>query len=427
MEVLQVKKIKIVLVGAGQRGTIYTSYALLHPDELEVVAFAEPNTERRESFSKLHGIPKEMCFQTWEELFSMPRLAEAALICTHDHLHLEPSLKALEKGYNILLEKPMSNKPEECAAISEYAQKYNRIVSICHVLRFTPFFTMLKKLIDEGKIGKLISIQHNENVGYWHQAHSYVRGNWRNSRESSPMILAKSCHDMDILLWLAGADCERLSSFGELTHFKKENAPEGASERCLDGCPHYEECPYYAPKLYITGNTGWPASVISNDTSVSALTSALKDGPYGRCVYHCDNDVVDHQVVAMEFINGVTAVFTMCAFTNEVSRTMKLMGTRGEIRGVMEKNEIEVIDFASGTKTTITLQSSQSGHGGGDMGIMKNFVKLLQNSDASLGLTSAKVSLQSHLMAFAAEKARLEKRVIDMNEFYKDLKAGGDL
>ena len=418
------KKISAIVIGAGQRGVIYSSYALLHPNEFEVIAVAEIDTERRENFRKMHGLAEDMCFSSWEELLEVPKLADAAIICTPDNGHLKPSLKALEKGYHLLLEKPMSNKAEECIEISEYAEKYKRLISICHVLRFTPFFTMLKKLIDDGQIGKLISIAHNENVGYQHYAHSYVRGNWRNSNESSPMILAKSCHDMDIMLWLSGAQCSKISSFGSLTHFKKENAPKGAPKRCLDGCPYDVECPYYAPKIYLNGNIGWPASVISNDTSVSSRAKALKKGPYGLCVYHCDNNVVDHQVVNIEFKNKVTAAFTMCAFTNETTRTIKLMGTKGEIRGVMEKNEIEVIDFSTGARSVISLNETNSGHGGGDEGIMQNFVRLLQHDDTNEGLTSAKISLQSHLMAFAAEKSRLENKVIDINKFSEQIKRG---
>ena len=198
----------------------------------------------------------------------------------------------------------------------ETARKRGKVLSVCHVLRYTPFFSKIKELLDKGCIGRLISIQHNENVGYWHYAHSFVRGNWRNSEDSSPMILAKSCHDMDIMLWLAGADCRSISSYGSLTHFKSENAPEGAPYRCMDGCPVQNECPYYAPRLYLTENTSWPTSVISADTGIEARTKALREGPYGRCVYRCDNNVVDHQVVAIEFKNDVTAVFTMSAFTN---------------------------------------------------------------------------------------------------------------
>lgn len=414
------KKITAALIGAGSRGTqAYAPYALNHPDEIQFIAVAEPDFERREKFKISHGISEKMCFEDWEQMLDMPRLADAVLICTQDRMHFKPVIKALEKSYHVLLEKPMSNDMKECILMGKYAKKYDRVFSVCHVLRYTAFFSKLKELLDGGSIGRLVSIQHNENVAYWHQAHSFVRGNWRNAEESSPMILAKCCHDMDILLWLAGAECRRISSFGKLTYFKSGNAPEGAPPRCLDGCPAEKECPYYAPKVYLTENTDWPTSVISNDISMEARTRALIEGPYGRCVFHCDNDVVDHQVVNIEFANEVTAAFTMCAFTNDCCRTIKLMGTEGEIRASDRNNEIEVYSFIKGACETIRLDKSQYGHGGGDYGIMHDFVRLVAEDCAKKGRTAADISVQSHLMAFAAEKSRLEGRVVDIGELQK--------
>lgn len=416
------KKVTVALLGAGGRGKdSYGPYALKHPDEIQFVAVAEPNDERRQMFAKQHGIKSEMCFSDWKELLERERLADGMLICTQDRMHFEPSVKALEKGYHVMLEKPMAADPKECVILGECAKKHKRIFLICHVLRYTNFFSTLKKLLDEGRIGQLISIQHNENVAYWHQAHSFVRGNWRNSKDSNPMILAKCCHDMDIMLWLAGADCTKIASFGSLTHFKKENAPAGSPDRCTDGCPAENECPYYAPNVYLTDNVGWPTSAISDDTSLEARKKALVEGPYGRCVYKCDNDVVDHQVISAEFANQVTAAFTMCAFTNECTRTIKLMGTKGEIRGSMEKSEIEVMNFLTGNKEVIHVGKAKSGHGGGDSGIMREFIRHIQSSDVSHGLTSAAVSVQSHLMAFAAEKSRLENKIINIDEYMKSL------
>ncbi|MCY9695731.1 Gfo/Idh/MocA family protein [Paenibacillus alginolyticus] len=415
-------KITIALIGAGQRGVNYMGYALEHPDELQVVAVAEPNQQRSQKFKLQHGLSDEMCFESWEDLLTGPQLADAVLICTQDNMHYEPTMKALEAGYHVLLEKPMSPDPQECIRMGERSEQYGRVFSICHVLRYTDFFGTIKRLLNEGTIGQLMSIVHNEKVAYWHQAHSFVRGNWRKTAESSPMILAKSCHDMDIILWLAGADCTNVSSFGSLSHFKKENAPEGAPQRCLDGCPVSDQCLYYAPKVYLTDDIEWPTSAISDDPSLEARTKALQEGPYGRCVYHCDNDVVDHQVVNLEFANEVTAAFTMSAFTNDCSRTLKLMGTKGEIRAAMEKNEIEVIDFETGTTKQISLENpgGHIGHGGGDFGLIRDFVKLVQQGGQGNGLTSAAQSVQSHLMAFAAERSRVDRRVVNMRDFTYD-------
>lgn len=423
-----VKRISLALIGAGQRGMdSYGTFALEHPDAVRFVAVAETNPKRRERFRALHGLPAERTFSDWEDLLAQPRLADGVLVCTQDRMHFAPAMAALEKGYHVMVEKPMSPEPRECVAMAATADRLERILLVCHVLRYTTFFATIKRLLDEGTIGRLISIQHNENVAFWHYAHSFVRGNWRNTRESSPMILAKSCHDMDILLWLAGADCTALSSFGSLTHFVESNAPAGAPARCTDGCPAAEACPYYAPRFYLTGETGWPASVISDDTGEAALLAALRTGPYGRCVYRCDNDVVDHQVVTLEFANEVTATFTMCAFTDDVTRTIKLMGTEGEIRGVIavDRSEVEVLRFRSRTRELLNLQpeGGSQGHGGGDSGVMQAFIDLVREDDWRGTPTSAAVSLQSHLMAAAAETSRLERRTIAMPAFDRGLRA----
>lgn len=417
------KKVTVALIGAGLRGINYAEYAIQHPDELHFVAVAEPNADRRNHFKARHELADEMCFAHWDDFFASPKVADAVFICTQDNQHFEPTMKALAAGYHVLLEKPMSPDAKECVLMGELATTANRVFSICHVLRYTNFFSTIKELLENGAIGQLISIQHNENVGYWHQAHSFVRGNWRRKDESSPMILAKSCHDLDILSWLTDSDCVRVSSFGSLSHFKASEAPEGAPLRCTDGCPVADTCLYYAPAQYLTENTDWPTSAISDDPSYEARLKALQEGPYGRCVYHCDNDVVDHQVVNLEFANSVTIAFTMSAFTKDVSRTIKLMGTKGEIRGAMEKNEIEVLHFGSGKVERISFENpgGHVGHGGGDMGLIKDFVKLVRADGKLQGRTSANHSVQSHLMAFAAEQSRVEGKVIVMDDFVQSI------
>ncbi len=417
------KQVTVALVGAGLRGVNYLESAKQYPDEMQIVAVAEPNRERRAHCQARHGLPDDKCFSHWDELFAQPKMADAVFICTQDQQHFEPTMKALDAGYHVLLEKPMSPDAKECVAMGARAAQLDRVFSICHVLRFTNFFATIKELLEGGAIGQLMSITHNENVGYWHQAHSFVRGNWRRKDESSPMILAKSCHDLDILLWLAGSDCVSISSFGSLSHFTSAQAPEGAPLRCLDGCPVAEECLYYAPKQYLTENTDWPTSAISDDWSYEGRIKALQEGPYGRCVYHCDNDVVDHQVVNMAFANGVIAAFHMSAFTKEISRTIKLMGTTGEIRGAMEKNEIEILRFGSDKAERIDLADAGGhiGHGGGDYGLVRDFLRLLREGGGSKGLTSAHRSVQSHMMAFAAEQARVEQSVVRMQDFVERL------
>ncbi|MFD0713863.1 Gfo/Idh/MocA family protein [Paenibacillus sp. GCM10027626] len=416
------KQISVAVVGAGVRGQAYADYALDHPEEVKVVAVAECNTERRRQFQQSHGIEDANVYSDADSLLAQERMADAVLICTQDRDHYEHTMQALERRYHVLLEKPMSPSPEECVAMGERAKRAGVVFSICHVLRYTPFFSKLKELLAAGKIGRLMTVQHNEYVGYLHQAHSFVRGNWRSTAESSPMILAKACHDMDILQWLIEAECRYVSSFGFLSHFRAENAPPGAPDRCLDGCPAADSCEYYAPNQYLTEHVGWPTSVISTDLTYEGRYKALQEGPYGRCVYRCDNDVVDHQVVSFEFANEVTATFTMTAFSRDGGRFMHLTGTEGEIRAAMDKNELLVKRFDTGLEELITLRNpgGHVGHGGGDMRLMRDFIRLVKSGGGEKGLTSAEVSVQSHLLAFAAEASRKEKKMIDMNLFTAD-------
>lgn len=410
------KKKTAIVLGAGSRGCAYADYSLNHPEELEIVGVAEPDEERRKLFAEKYRVPKEQCYCEWTEILTQPKMADAAFVCTLDYMHTEPAVAALQKGYHVLLEKPMSNTPEECIAIEKAAEESGKVMSICHVLRYTSFYGTLKKLIEDGSVGEVITIDQVENVGYWHQAHSFVRGNWRRSDQTSPMILQKSCHDLDIITWLIDRSCTWVSSFGGLRHFTAEHTPKGAPENCMKGCPHSETCPFYAPKIYLTGCTNWPVNVLTTDLTPEGITKALENGPYGRCVYHCDNNVVDHQVVNMEYEGGITASFTMTAFTSEITRQLKIMGTRGEITADMEKKVIRLHRFGEEEMMVPIAEGAgdEFGHGGGDYGLVKNFISLMNGEGDNR--TSAKVSLQSHLMCFAAERSRLEHRAVSMQE-----------
>lgn len=408
------KPITAVVLGAGSRGSIYAGYAKDHPEELRIVAIAEPRRDRLDALAEDVNVPEEYRFACWEKLLSQPKLADCAFICTLDDDHIAPALKAMELGYHILLEKPMSNKEAECRVIVETARKTGRTLAVCHVLRYTPFYMTLKALVDAGEVGQVTTINQIENVGYWHQAHSFVRGNWRNSQETSPMLLQKSCHDMDIILWLMGSRCTQVQSFGSLGHFTPENAPEGAAKRCLDGCPHMETCPYSAPKLYMDmERAGWPVDVITTDMSLEGRRKALEEGPYGRCVYHCDNDVVDRQVVNLEFLNGSVATFTMTGLSADFFRELKIFGTEGQIRANMGTKEIILHRFGEEPRTVpVDMGLEASGHGGGDYGIMADFLRILREGGESR--SSAEASLQSHLICFAAERSRKEHTVVEL-------------
>ncbi len=404
------RPITAVVLGAGSRGATYAGYAKEFPEALQIVAVAEPRADRRDLLADALGVDKR--FGSWQELLSMPRMADCAFVCTLDDDHTEPAIKAMELGYHVLLEKPMSNNEEECHRIVQTAERTGRALAVCHVLRYTPFYMTLKSLIDRGEVGEITAVNQIENVGYWHQAHSFVRGNWRSTAETSPMLLQKSCHDMDILLWLVGRDCQRVQSFGSLRHFTSENAPEGAPARCTDGCPHAAYCPYYAPRLYMDmSRTGWPVDVITTDLSEAGRRRALEEGPYGRCVYRCDNDVVDRQVVNLEFEGGAVATFTMTAFSADFSRQLKIFGTAGQITADMGTGQIVLHRFGQ-EKKTIPVDTASSGHGGGDYGILGDFLHILRHGGESR--TSAKVSLQSHLICFAAERSRKEHIVVEL-------------
>ncbi|MBU4366670.1 MAG: Gfo/Idh/MocA family oxidoreductase, partial [Verrucomicrobia bacterium] len=284
------KKVRLAICGAGSRGAnAYAPHVRSSPYDVEFVAVAEPREAWREKAIRDLNIPRSNAFTTWEELAAGPQMADGVLITTQDRMHAAPAQAFMRKGYHVLVEKPMAVTEEDCRAIVRTRQETGRIMAVCHVMRYSVYAQTMKKLLDEGLIGDIECIQHIEPIGYWHIAHSYVRGNWRREDESSPMLLAKSCHDLDILRYWIGQRCLHVSSFGSLGHFRKECAPEGAAKRCLD-CPEPIEsgCPYSAIKIYLRDFRGisyWPNNVLTLDTSPEGIARALRDGPYGRCVY----------------------------------------------------------------------------------------------------------------------------------------------
>jgi len=413
-------KITLALVGAGERGQFsYAPYAKIHGYDIEFVAVADTNEGRRASFQRDYGVKPEMTFASGDEFFAQPKLADAVLICTQDNQHFDYACEAIKKGYIILLEKPISPSVRECLELERLADEYGATIVVCHVMRYTKFYRKIKEILDSKAIGDVVSITHAENVAYWHYAHSYVRGNWHVTADSSPMILAKCCHDMDILSWLLDSSCKMVSSFGDLKYFKEENAPEGSPLRCTDGCKHSSTCPYFAPGIYLTDDTSWPTNCLGSDLSYEARKKALMEGPYGKCVFHNDNDVVDHQVANLLFDNGVTVAFTMCAFTNDCDRTVKFMGTKGEIRASMEKNVIEVTEFATGTKNEYKVIPGNTGHSGGDEGIMEELVAIIKGERENTNLI--KQSVHSHVMAFAIEESRLTGRTIRIADYEQQI------
>ena len=419
----KLSKKKIIVIGAGSRGKRYTDLALSFPETFEVVAVAEPIENRRNYIKEKHGIKSEMCFESWEPLLDLPKLADVAIIATMDRDHIAPALKAIEKGYNLLLEKPAGATPEECRAIQHAADKAGVFVLVCHVLRYTKFFTTLKKIIDSGEIGNVMNIQHSEGVGNVHQSHSFVRGNWRNSDESTPMILQKSCHDMDILAWLVGKKCKKVQSFGSLSYFTRENAPEGSPEYCIEGCPD-KDCPYNAVKLYYDNKeNSWfrNASTKVIGPTDEQVEEAIRTTEYGKCVFKCPNNVVDHQVVNLLFEDNVMVSFTMSAF-NKGGRYIRIMGTKGEVIAAMNDSIVRIYDFITKAEKQIDLDAGLTddsivgGHGGGDYGIMVALKDLLEGRENS-SACGIEESCDNHMIAFAAEESRLLGNVVDMDEY----------
>ena len=420
--------VTFAIAGFGDRGSTYASMQNLFPDKMKVVAVADLDPAKVEKARRLYNIPQENCFASAEEMLEHDKLADVMVVSTMDRQHVGHAIPALRKGYNILMEKPISPELAKCKEILQVASESPGKIIVCHVLRYTAFYNQLKELIQSGRIGDVVTICANENVGYWHQAHSFVRGNWRNSTQTSPMILQKSCHDMDILTWLLGKKCVSVSSFGSTQLFKPERAPEGAALRCLDGCKVKDSCPFDAEKIYVTSpKTGrangesWISSVLSVENTLESTYQALREGPYGRCVYHCDNDVVDHQQTNLLMEDGSTISFTMCAFTEDCYRYFKAMGTKGEIEADMKSNVIHVREFGKGEETIDVgkLSADLKGHGGGDSGIVKDFLEmLLSGAEPNERTTTLEHSMESHFIALAAEESRLNGgKVIQLTEF----------
>jgi len=419
--------VEAVLLGAGGRGRgTFGDYALKNPDKLRFVAVAEPNDERRHAFARDHRIAAERTFKTWEHLLEKPQMAPALVNATMDRMHADSTLAALEAGYHVLLEKPLAVDADSCVRLVHRARQKKRILQLGLTLRYAPFYVKLKQLLDQGRIGQLVHIDHSEQVAYWHMAHSFVRGNWGKESNAACMILAKCCHDLELLAWMVAKPAVRVASFGMLTHFRSDHVGPEIPQRCTDGCPIEPKCPYSAIRQYLGDDTDWPVSAISLDSSPQARRKALETGPYGRCVYRCDNDVVDHQTVAIEFAGEVTVGMTMQGHAHENTRTMRYSGTHGEIKGHADKHELIVHDFATDQQETINTEVADGGHGGGDPRLCQAFVEAVRNEDPSMVLASAEDGLEGHLLCFAAEQARKEHRVVEMDQFRHHVEIAAD-
>ena len=405
------KPVSIVAIGAGNRTNKYLEYVKQHPDRVRLVGVVELNDIRRQSVAERFGLEPSQCYADYHDFFRNPVQTDAVMVCTPENMHFEPTMLAIEAGYHVLLEKPIAQTLEECQAIGEAARKKGVLVSVCHVLRYHPYFMKVKELVDSGELGHIISINHRTSVGVDRAAHGFVRGIWRSERLSNPMLMSKCCHDIDFLLWLTKTPCRKLTSFGSLRWFKAKNAPEGSAERCID-CGVESHCPFSAVNLYQV-RRDWIANfdVPEGKTIDDVIEDQLREGLYGRCVYHCDNDVVDHQIVSMEMESEVTINFSMDIFTLKDCRETHISLTEGEIDG--DENRLRVRRFRGAEETVYDFSglAHQPFHAGADLAIIADFIDAIRTGRRDL-VTSIDRSVESHLICFEAERSRKEQRTI---------------
>ena len=415
---MNTKPLKTIIVGGGHRSLTYAALSEIESDKMEIVGVADPNEARRISIAKRFNIPEERCFSSAEELANAPKFADAVINGTMDHVHVKTSIPLLKAGYDILLEKPFSVNEKEARELVEAAEKYSRKVMVCFVLRYAPFYRKIKDLILAGEIGDIISIQTNEYVSYHHMSTSHVRGKWNNSEKChSSMLLAKCCHDIDIMMWLMSETKPSLvSSFGCNKQFRIENAPENSGTRCLVDCPLVNECLYSAKRIYIDHPDRWSFYVwdklehLENPT-IEDKINLLKTSPYGICAYKSDNNVVDHQTVSVYFENGATGTHNMVGGTSSGTRTIHITGSKGVIYGDFEKatftlSKIDPRPDCEHEDTVFDLKIDNDTHGGGDLNLVRDFVAYARGENPSVSCTSITDSLSGHLVVFLADKSR---------------------
>lgn len=406
------QQVKIVVIGAGNRTNKYLEYAVRYPERLKLVGIVEPVEIRRRMVADKFGVDKEACFSSFDDFFANPIEADAVLIGTPEDKHYEPCMRAIEAGYHVLLEKPIAQTLQECLDIQEASKRKGVIVGVCHVLRFHPYFVKIKELIDSGELGKIISINHYAEINIDRMTHSYVRGLWSKAKKTNPMLIAKCCHDIDFLLWICGSKCRKVSSFGSLRWFCKENAPKGSAERCID-CKSEASCPFSAIHLYKERKQWiYNFDIHEGQTIDDVIDQELREGVYGRCVYHCDNDVADHQIVNMELEDKTTISFAVNAFTSNDFRSTHIKMTKGEIDG--NETTLRVHKFRNKEETVYDFSglSSQPFHAGADLNIVEEFVNSITNSHEGILSSTIDSSIESHVVCYKAETSRLTNQTI---------------
>ena len=425
-----------IIVGAGHRAVGYANYALDFPEKLKIVGVADPSPERRAMTAKKFGLAPEQCYSSAEELAALPKQADAIINGTMDRQHVPTTIPLLERGYDVLLEKPFAVSIEEVEALSAAVRKTGRKVMICHVLRYAPFYYELKRRVLAGEIGRLITLETAEHVSYHHYSTAFARGKWHREDEcGSSFLMSKCCHDLDLLTWyMSGVSPVRVASFGGLHYFTRENAPANSGEHCLLDCPIEKECPYSVRQLYLNHPERWvfyvwPELEESGDLSIEAKTARLRDpsNPYSRCIWKMDNNVADRQSVVVEFADGTVATHNLVGGASRPMRKIHLLGTTGELEGVFDDNEFTLrhIDTRPGCETHEErfnladlgdTTGAFGGHGGGDGRLVADFVSLLDGGSPSISCTMLSDSINGHKIGFYADRAMREHRVIEFRE-----------
>ncbi len=401
----------MVVLGAGGRGNVYSRYGKMFPGSVKVVGVADLIPFRRNQMTKNWNIPDERRFNDYRDCLNAGKLADIALVTLPDALHYDAVLKALDLGYDVLVEKPMAQSAKECLEMLAKQRETKRIVGVGHVLRYAPYYEAIKSAIDRGLLGELLCIQHAELVEKYHMSHSFVRGNWRNSKESTPMIVSKCCHDLDILRWFIGKPCKNVSAEGKLSFFVPANRPKGAPANCFAGCPHVDSCIFAAQKMYVRkGYMGHHLDLVRGEPE-DVRIAKVKNSPYSRCVFACDNDVPDHYAATLEFEGGVTVAFSYEGLGTRGERVTRIMGTKGTIEG--NGGEFRLTDLVTGRVWTWNMKVQEvvdrsHGHGGGDMRLFRDFLLAVDKRDEKLLTSSLAASVDSHVIGFACEKSRLE-------------------
>ncbi|MBR6792751.1 MAG: Gfo/Idh/MocA family oxidoreductase [Clostridia bacterium] len=423
------RPLSVIVMGLGNRGSKYAKLMSVDPEHYNVVGVAEPDHARRDEIQEIFGLSDDVCFDSWDEILAQPKMADLAVIAMVDDMHYEPAMRAIELGYNLLLEKPVAPTAKECADIANAAKEKGVEVLVCHVLRYAPFYVKVKELLMEGIIGDVMSAEAVEGVEIIHQSHSYVRGNWHCEAESSPMLLAKSCHDLDILQWLLDKPCKKIQSFGALTHFTEANAPEGSPIRCADGtCPVRDTCIFNCIKMYHDNERNHRRRIITKGIAKTPVPTneevmeALKTTDYGLCVYHANNDVVDHQTVNMVFEGDVTVTFNMNAF-NKGGRYIRLFGTKGELYARAADTEITIRIYGQKEPVLVSVpkveESIVGGHGGGDQGIIQELHQYMSGEYNGFRAANIHTSVRNHMLCFAAEESRHNDTVVRIDDYMK--------